>query len=298
MLTGIHFLLTYTCLYQCDHCFLYCSPSAEGTFTFDDIAAILDDGQQLGSVEWVYFEGGEPFLFYPLMLQGIRAARDAGFQVGVVTNAYWATSAADAEIWLKPLQELGVADLSMSEDAYHNPDGGESSVQLARQAAENLGIPADVICIEKPCEQPAESGEKGAPVVGGSTLFKGRAVDKLTEGLPRQPWDSFTECPHEDFQNPGRVHIDPFGNVFICQGLSIGNVHQQPLSQLMQNYRVENHPVCGPLHAGGPAELTRQYTVSHDNSYVDACHLCFTVRKALIDKFPQYLTPKHVYGIS
>ena len=33
MLTGIHFLLTYSCTSECDHCFLYCSPNAKGTFT-------------------------------------------------------------------------------------------------------------------------------------------------------------------------------------------------------------------------------------------------------------------------
>ncbi|SHI54525.1 hypothetical protein SAMN02745216_00118 [Desulfatibacillum alkenivorans DSM 16219] len=33
MLTGIHVLLPYMCNYECDHCFLYCSPRASGTFT-------------------------------------------------------------------------------------------------------------------------------------------------------------------------------------------------------------------------------------------------------------------------
>ena len=28
MLTGIHFLLTYTSLFECDHCFLHCGPAA------------------------------------------------------------------------------------------------------------------------------------------------------------------------------------------------------------------------------------------------------------------------------
>lgn len=28
MLTGVHLLLTYTCNFACDHCFLYCGPEA------------------------------------------------------------------------------------------------------------------------------------------------------------------------------------------------------------------------------------------------------------------------------
>ena len=29
----VHFLLTYQCLYECDHCFLYCGSQADGTIT-------------------------------------------------------------------------------------------------------------------------------------------------------------------------------------------------------------------------------------------------------------------------
>jgi len=38
---------------------------------------------------------------------------------GVVTTAYWATSAEDAELWLRPLCKLGISNLSISDDAFH-----------------------------------------------------------------------------------------------------------------------------------------------------------------------------------
>ena len=43
MLTGIHFLLTYTCNFECDHCFLFCGPREEGTFTLNQIEKVLDE---------------------------------------------------------------------------------------------------------------------------------------------------------------------------------------------------------------------------------------------------------------
>ena len=43
MLTGIHVLLTYTCNFECDHCFLYCSPRAEGTFTLEQIREVIEE---------------------------------------------------------------------------------------------------------------------------------------------------------------------------------------------------------------------------------------------------------------
>jgi hypothetical protein len=63
------------------------------------------------------------------------------------------------------------------------------------------------------------------------------------------------------------------------------------------NYDVNKHPVCGPLFKGGPAELARMYDLLTEGEYVDECHFCFMIRSALIDKFPQYIGPKQVYGL-
>ena len=99
MISGIHILLTYKCTLECDHCFLFSSPRAQGTMTVAQVRSVLEESRQLKSVEWIYFEGGEPFLFYPTMLEGVRLARSMGFKVGIVTNAYGAISAEDAELF-------------------------------------------------------------------------------------------------------------------------------------------------------------------------------------------------------
>jgi hypothetical protein len=299
MLTGIHFLLTYSCTFECDHCFLYCSPRAEGTFTLAQVREILDQAQDLGSIEWIYFEGGEPFLYYALMLESIRLARQKNFKVGIVTNAYWATSIEDAELWLRPLCEHGIDELSVSDDAFHQGDDSPNTARMAFEAASSLGLPAGSICIEKPVALPASEGQgrKGEPVVGGDVLFKGRAAEKLVEGLPRRASSEFTECPHEELVHPGRVHVDSYGNVQLCQGICIGNLWEMTLKEIVENYRPEKHPICGPLLKGGPYELARQYGVDYDGSHVDACHLCFLTRKQLLDRFPEQLAPRQVYGL-
>ena len=99
MLTGIHFLLTYRCNFECDHCFLYCGPHAEGTFTITEIRQLLEEARKLDTVRWIYFEGGEPFLYYPVMVEGLRLAKEMDFKTGIVTNGYWALSEADARLW-------------------------------------------------------------------------------------------------------------------------------------------------------------------------------------------------------
>lgn len=297
MLTGIHFLLTYACNMECDHCFVYSGPSSKGTFTLKQIKNILDDLTKIKTIEWIYFEGGEPFMFFPLMVEGIKLAKDRGFKTGVVTNAYWVTSEEDAELWLKPLAELGISDLSLSDDAFHHRDEKENPAKLAFSAAKKLGLPASSICIEKPSIESEEVRSKGEPVVMGGALLKGRAVEKLTDGLPRKKWSEFTECPEEDLKDPKRVHIDPYGYVHLCQGLVIGNVWETPLSEFIKEYNAEKHPICAPLLQGGPAGLAERYGVKHEEGYATACHLCFSIRRALLSCFPDYLAPRQIYGL-
>jgi organic radical activating enzyme len=300
MLTGIHFLLSYKCDSECDHCFLYSSPQAKGTFTLEQIKRVFDELAKIETIEWVYFEGGEPFLFYPLMHEGIRIAHGMGFKTGVVTNAYWATSEGDAELWLKPLQELGVSDVSISDDELHYEDKETSPAKHALNAARKLGISCGSIGIDKPTVEEGIDKEqaKGKPVIGGGVMFRGRAVEKLIEGLPRRPWEEFTECPYEDLKNPERVHLDAYGNIHLCQGISMGNMWDTPLSKIVKQYSADLHPICRPLVNGGPARLAKEYDIQHEDKYVDACHMCYLVRLALLDRFPQYLAPRLVYGLS
>ncbi|MFX1324375.1 MAG: radical SAM protein, partial [Promethearchaeota archaeon] len=273
MLKGIHFLLTYTCNYSCEHCFLYCSSNSQGTFTLAQVRDVIREAKKIGTVEWIYFEGGEPFLYYPIMIEGIKFAKQKGFKVGVVTNSYWATCVKDAEVWLKPFSELGIDDLSISDDTFHYEDEKNSLSKVAKKAADNLKLHSMTICIEEPTVK--QEQEKGEPVVSGGAMFKGRAVENLIEGLPKKSWEEMKECPYEDFKGLGRIHVDSFGNAHICQGLSIGNIWETPLSELIANYNAETHPICGPLIKGGPTQLVKEYNVEHEGFYVDECHLCY-----------------------
>jgi hypothetical protein len=295
MFSQLHFLLTYTCTFECDHCFLYCGPHAEGTFTLEQLRTVLGEAEKLGSIEWIYYEGGEPFLYYPVMVEGLKMARACGFKTGIVTNCYWATVEPDAALWLEPVREIGIDDLSLSDDAYHHGTVEDTPAKVAARAAVGLGVSSGAICIDQPT---VEFGvEKGEPVTRGGAVLRGRAVEKLAEGLATRPWEEFVECPHEDLRDHGRVHLDAFGHVHLCQGLSMGNMWETPLAQLVEEYDPDAHPICGPLLRGGPAELVRTYDLDLRGEYVDECHLCYLARKALIDRFPEYLAPRQVYGL-
>ncbi len=297
MLTGVHFILTYMCNFECDHCFLYCSPSSEGSFTLNQVKDVLEELQKIGTIEAVSFEGGEPFLFHPLLLECIKLANDKGFKTAIETNTYWATTEEDAELWLRPLHNSGLSTLEVSDDTFHHGEEIANSAKRAFSAAQKIGMDVNSICINKPTVEKNKGQAKGKPIYIGGPKLRGRAIEKLTEGLPRSSWENFTECPFEDLRNPKRVHIDSFGNVHLCQGLSMGNMWKIPLSDLSSNYDPDAHPICGPLLKGGPAQLAKEHNVQHEDEYVDACHMCSKICLNLIDKFPQYIAPKQVYGL-
>jgi len=296
-ISGLHLLQTYQCNFECDHCFVYSSPKAKGIMKISDIKRILDESQRIGNIKWFYFEGGEPFLYYQTMLWGLREAKKLGYKTGIVTNAYWATSVDDANEWLRPISEIGISGLSISDDVYHYDLTEENLAKYAYEAARELGLPVGKITIEDPKKYLKEIEWKGKPVIEGRVLFKGRAAEKLVEGLPKKPWKHFEKCLDEDFLNQSRVHIDPFGYVHVCQGITIGNMNKTSLNDIFNNFNAEKHPICGPILRGGPVELVKKYHVKHEKDYVDECHLCYSARLKLRKKFPQILAPDQMYGI-
>ncbi len=293
---GLHLLLTYQCNYECDHCFVWGSPDQYGTMTLSTISEILQQAKDVGTVEWIYFEGGEPFLYYAVLQRGVDMAARLGFKVGIVSNAYWATDMDDAMTCLEPFAGK-VQDLSISSDSYHWNDEDDRQTRIASEAARGLGIPLEVIRIAPPEATHVACSQGQIPPGESAVVFRGRAAQRLTARADTHPWQQFTECTFEDLREPGRVHLDALGNVHICQGITLGNLLQRPLRDLFDNYDPDTHPVIGPLLEGGPAELVRRYDLPCQGEYCDVCHLCDTARRALRARFPEVLAPDQMYGV-
>jgi len=66
-------------------------------------------------------------------------AAQAGFRVGIVSNAYWGTSLDDALEWLQPLAPW-VQDLSVSSDLFHYSDKISQQASNAAAAAQQLAF--------------------------------------------------------------------------------------------------------------------------------------------------------------
>jgi hypothetical protein len=177
----------------------------------------------------------------------------------------------------------------VSSDLYHWNERLSRQAQNAQAAADKLDISLGFLSIA----QPGEQGNGQSPI-----MYRGRASEKLIDRVEHQPWEQFTECPYENLRDPGRLHVDPFGHMHICQGISIGNLLQASLHEISTAFKPENHPITGPLIAGGPAELVRRHGLAHEERYADACHLCYEARCRLRSQFPEVLTPDQMYGVA
>jgi hypothetical protein len=267
-LSGIHFLVTYRCTYTCDHCFVWSSPEAEETMTLAQLRDAIDQAAASGQVTMVYFEGGEPTLAYPVVLEAAARARDKGLEWGLVSNCYWATSVEDARVWLRPFKELGISDLSLSSYAYFVEDADETRLRNAAVAAAELELPMLVLevgapaCLDVPGLCLGDVGE---------VMHKGRAAVELAPARAKRPPDSLTTCPF---------------------------VWRDGLAAIIERYDPALLPVVREILAGGPWALAQAYGHTPErDAYADECHLCYEVRLALRERFPEVLAPAQCYGV-
>jgi len=295
-LSGLHLLLTYQCNLECDHCFVWGSPWQSGTMIIGNVNRILQQAKDLSTITWIYFEGGEPFLYFAVLLNGVQQAAQMGFNVGIISNGYWATDETDAFECLKHFNGL-IQDLSISNDLYHGKEDISQLIKNVTAAANRLGIPIGIISIAQPESTNAGVTIGQLPPGESGVMYRGRAAEKLVSKTTLKPWEQFVECPFENLQEPSRVHIDPSGNVHICQGISLGNIFHSSLVTICETYDPDSHPVIGPLVRGGPSELVSYYRLPHAESYTDACHLCYKARCTLRGRFPDILIPNNMYGV-
>jgi hypothetical protein len=293
-LKSLHLLLTYKCDGECDHCFVWSCPRAPGTMTLGFVEEILRQAGEVESITYICFEGGEPFLFYPLLLKGTELARSKGYEVGLVSNAYWANDERDALLWLKPLADLGLSDISVSADEHHGYEDSNRLVGNATKAAAELGVESSILRVRgvRCYTEGAEAEEEE-----GSIFFRGRAAEKLAPEVPGKPSSEFRSCPEEP-PNIGRVHVDAYGNVLFCQGISMGNLRETRLIEMISREACERHPVIAPLAKGGPVALAKEHGVRTRRSYADACHMCYDVRRRMRAKglLRNILVPDQSYG--
>jgi organic radical activating enzyme len=130
--------------------YVFSDQRAPGKISLSQVSHNLNDGRNLPDLRWIYFGGGEPFTQYPLLLKAVQRAKKLEFNVGIETNGYFARTKSAGLRFLRPLAEMGVNEIRVSNDLMHykNPDKSPASNAIA--AARQLEIRTKVRSIPYP----------------------------------------------------------------------------------------------------------------------------------------------------
>ena len=269
--------------------------------TSDQLDEYLDQVAALSGVDMVFFEGGEPFTEYDLLLAGIQGALKRGLRWGVVSNGDWARQEQTARQVLRELKEHHIASLTLSTDSYHSRPFPSEAIRNAVTGAREMGIPTTVLATQGPGSCTKAPDEGLGDLAWSQVMYRGRAAHALAASSEStQKGQEYTACGHEQLDTPSRVHLDAFGYVHLCQGLALGRLGSgENLADLIANYQPKFHPIAGPLLAGGPRALALAYAPDTlEQEFCDSCHMCYSLRLRLRHRFPHLLGPPHVYGLS
>ena len=157
-LEAVHILLTYRCTYECAHCFLHCGPDRPGAMTIMEMEGLIEQAASVGGITKVYFEGGEPMLYYPMVHLGVERATSLGLGSGIVTCGYYATTVPDGQMWLRPLREAGLGSVEVSVDKLHGTGDACAHARNLVDAAHQLGMDVSVISVCDPREEGCQPG--------------------------------------------------------------------------------------------------------------------------------------------
>lgn len=275
-LCNVGLLLTYKCTISCPHCIVQAGPDRSEEMPFASAKNWLNQisAYRNGYVLAVSLTGGEPFYNLDHLLSIANHANSLGLAISVVSNAFWATSKAEALRILNLCSAISM--ISISTDIPHQNSIPFSNVKNAIWAAKKLDkVYRIAITTEnlnsdeytRLLDQVLEITDMDFvnPTI---TLPVGRARKFRTS----KNYTFSSEPPDKACSMSNFPIIMPNGDVIACIGppitlprfnpLFLGNLYEESLSAIFN--RAENNHVLHAIRTFGPAELV---TLLKENSY-------------------------------
>jgi len=313
-LRAIGVYLTYQCNANCAHCCYGSESSLKGVIDEAELRAAFEAVNHFGKLDAVKILGGEPTLYMKQLLTTIRLAREHGAsKIILITSGWWGKSPSRAREYVASLKDAGLSVLIISADAFHLDDVPIESVRGAIAAAARGGIDycvtmdvIDSLEANNPYDRRTRQVlDQLSDLPFSVTLCKvnllGRAGDLLPSFYQPEPGAMPNDCwpPYAgSFEFPTGISIDPLGFVTLCHGIAIGNTRHTPISRILSDYKLEEHPILSVIARKGPLgllELCDRDDLKLKDGYVTSCQLCYDIRKHLRGKFPDYLAPANCY---
>jgi len=316
-LSYLTLIITYRCSSSCGHCCIGSGPAYSEWMTPEDADIYISEVQGHGKLKWTTLIGGEALLDVDRTIQIGQIAKGCGIPtVEIDTNASWAS---DDDITREVLQRVFDAGLrigQVSVDSFHKLHVDQEKILRLFRIATELGLDLKgsgaVIDPKNPLNKldretllmHQQLKTHGFNVTLAPVVFQGRAVNlhpyhSGPRHIPEEPCSGVYFFATDDWQSPGGIQIDVYGNVMLDHGICIGNTLQQDLPTILDTYNAETHPVISVLMKEGPMGLTRLpeadgFKLRRDG-YIDNCHLCQEIRTHLRTAFPDILCPSSYY---
>jgi hypothetical protein len=302
-------ILSYLCASGCRHCLYNCGPGWDPQpMSSQTLREALAAVTFWPTRPQVHFTGGEPFLHFPLLLEGAQLASELGITAYVETSASWCRDDDLTRQRFAELRAAGLAAVLISCSPFHAERIAPVRTLRAIAAALDVFGRDGVIVylpefvevirrfgIERPtplAEYESLLGREGAERLlwqGYGIISGGRSGYGLGHLVNRQPASAFAgmRCAAEILHAP-HSHFDLYGNYIsgFCGGLTIGDWHDLPnLVADVQDGRYP--PLIGELVENGPHGLYRLARTRYDyqplpDGYAGKCHLCVDIRRHLV----------------
>ena len=303
-------ILSYRCQSGCNHCLYNCGPRWEKeAISVEALRQALEAVTIWPRTPQVHFTGGEPFLHFPLLLEGVRLARELGISRYVETSSSWCTDQTQAVELFATLQEAGLEAILISCSPFHAERIPPArTLRAIRAALDVFGTDGVIVYLSNfikvvqlfDVERPTplsryeeRFGVEGAARIlwqGYGIISGGRSGYRLGHLVPRHRPVAFAEADCAgDILYAHHSNFDLYGNFIsgFCGGLTVGDWHDLP--QVLADLQAGSFPPLievlverGPYGLFEMAKERRGYEPLADG-YSGKCHLCVDVRRHLVE---------------
>ena len=266
MRSDVGLVMTEQCPVGCSHCL------ASSTMQVPDLPSLeahltwITKVSRVDRCKAIAITGGEPFLYFPRLLQVVDGCRTRGLRATVVTSAYWATSGEIAAGRLRALAHAGLTGITVSTDEYHEESIPLVNVSRVLHAAKECGVSPKVALTYVPRGRSADQVKRdlrrelgqhaldGVQIEAGGIVKLGRAYDlAFPATLP-------AERPKLVCNALGPV-VQPDGTVASCcraplpstSPLIIGDLNAEDFQPIYQRFL--SHPIIPFIQTWGLREM-------------------------------------------
>ena len=250
----------------------------------------VDQAYALGGLMIVGFSGGEPFLYLEEMKAVSEYAQERyNLPSGASTNSFWADSKNRARSVLSSLYEVGLRELLVSVDDFHQEYVPLDYVKNSVEAAKELGIHTIIQCVKTKSSHDLKYYLEALGVNKGENIQASEIpctpLGSASTRIPQDEFITYSKIPSDYCSIFRALVVNPDGSVNLCCGpafnvkpLSAGNLHNENLEQIVE--RAEWNPLYNALALGnGPNLIAETLQKNGYNSlllekYATSCHAC------------------------